>query len=107
MKLTGVKLKKESKRQLFNNESYRFVITDIKSLDAKVSSIHLVYVADALNLFYTSKDHKIEGNTRIEAEVMRLLDQCRAMFVRARCAAPTCSFILNQYSSMLLFIIIN
>jgi hypothetical protein len=47
-----LRIKGSAKRELLQNPgTYRFVVSDIKSLDARVYSIHLVYISEANTLY--------------------------------------------------------
>jgi hypothetical protein len=80
LSLTGVKLKTKAMEHLMlNTKDYRFVTSDLKSLDAKLSTGYEGPFADALKLYKEATAKKLTAAD----ETVRMLDVAVSKFRKA------------------------
>jgi len=95
LSLTGVKLKTKAMEHLMQNtKEYRFVTSDLKSLDAKLSTGYEGPFADALKLYKEATAVKLTTSD----ETVRMLDVSVSKFRKAHEESPTCAIVVHRWA---------
>lgn len=97
LNLMGIKLRSKALHHLITKISdYRFVVSDIKSLDAKIATGYIGPFSDAMKLYSEASPSE---NPVANDETVRLLEACISKFRNAHEDSSTCPIILHRWAN--------